>query len=87
MSESVNRNGFPRSGNYLAFLKMFASLEPSLRRNVFISPADEPGLFNYCVFPSAVTLPPECERLVKTAQSVVDIMTTRVGTAPAKPQG
>ena len=87
MSESVNRNGFPRSGNYLAFLKMFASLQPSQRPNVFISPADEPGLFNYCVFPSAVTLPPECERFVKTAQSVVEIMMARHGSATAKPQG
>lgn len=86
MSESVNRNGFPRSGNFLAFLKMFASLEPSQRRNVFISRSDEQGLFNYCVFPSAVTLPPDCERYIKTAESVVEIMTQGNGNGSPKPQ-
>jgi len=86
MSEAVNRNGFPRSGNYLAFLKMFASLDSSQRRNVFISRSDEPGTFNYCVFPSAVTLPPVCERDSKTAEAVVEIMTNGNGSALPKPQ-
>jgi len=86
MSETVNRNGFPRSGNFLAFLKMFASLEPSQRRNVFISRSDEPGLFNYCVFPSTVTLPVDCERYVHTANAVVEIMNDGISTAPLKPQ-
>ncbi len=86
MSESVNRNGFPRSGNFLAFLKMFASLDSSQRKNVFISRSEEQGLFNYCVFPSAVTLPPDCERYIRTAESVVEIMTTGNGNITAKSQ-
>jgi len=86
MSETVNRNGFPRSGNFLAFLKMFVSLDPSQRRNVFISRSDEPGLFNYCVFPSAVTLPADCERYIQTAEAVVNIMKDGAGTPSARPQ-
>jgi hypothetical protein len=85
MSESVNRNGFPRSGTFLTFLKMFASLDAPQRRNVFISRADEPGTFNYCVFPSAVTLPPDCERFIKTAEAVVEIMTNGNGSTVTKP--
>jgi hypothetical protein len=85
MSESINRNGFPRSGNFLAFLKMYTSLDPSQRRNVFVSKADESGLFNYCVFPSAVTLPAECEQYIKTAESVAEIMVNGNGSALPKP--
>jgi len=86
MSESVNRNGFPRSGNFLAFLKMFVALDPSQRKNVFISRSEEQSIFNYCVFPSAVTLPADGERYIKTAESVVEIMTGGNGNQPAKPQ-
>lgn len=74
MSETVNRNGFPKSGNFLAFLKMFVALDESERRKVFISPADKPGLFNYCVFPAAVTLPSDSEQLIQVAEHVADIM-------------
>lgn len=86
MSESVNRSGFPRSGNFLAFLKMFASLDSSQRRNVFISRSEEVGTFNYCVFPSAVTLPPDCQRYIETAEAVVEIMTSGNGSPVTKPQ-
>jgi hypothetical protein len=86
MSESINRNGFPRSGNFLAFLKMYAGLEPSQRKNVFISRSDEAGIFNYCVFPSTVTLPPDCEGYIRTADSVVGIMAERTEPASPKPQ-
>lgn len=75
MPESVNRYGFPRSGNYLEFLKMFASLDVSLHKNVFVSRSGKHGVFNYCVFPSPVTLPADCERYIKTAEVVVEIMT------------
>jgi hypothetical protein len=74
MSESVNRDGFPKTGNFLSFLKMFTALDPSRRKNVFISPTETPGSFNYCVFPSIVSLPPECQRLLKTAEEVAEIM-------------
>ena len=85
MSESINRNGFPRSGNFLAFLKMFVSLDKTQRRNVFISSADEVGIFNYCVFPSAVTLPAECEHFIKTAESVAEIMASSTTSNSLKP--
>ena len=74
MSESVNRDGFPRTGNFLSFLKMFTALDPSKRKNVFISPTDVPGSFNYCVFPNHVSLPPESQWLMKVAEEVAEIM-------------
>jgi hypothetical protein len=55
MAEVVNRNGFPKSGIFLSFLKMFVSLDPSQRKNVFINHSETPGIFNYCVFPSTIT--------------------------------
>jgi len=76
MSPSVNRDGFPKTGNFLSFLKMFTELEPSKRKNVFISPAEVPGAFNYCVFPSIVSLPPESQRLKKLAEEVAEVMNT-----------
>lgn len=86
MSESVNRNGFPKSGSFISFLKMFISLDPSKWKNVFISPADEPGTFNYCVFPTAVTLSADCERLIKVAEAVAEIVANGNGSLFPRPQ-
>ena len=75
MSETVNRDGFPKTGNYLQFLKMFTSLDKTRWKNVFISPGELAGSFNYCCFPSAVSLPAEFQRYLKVAEAVADIMT------------
>jgi len=74
MAGSVNRNGFPKSGNFLSFLKTFSLLDPSQQGNVFISRAAEPGNFNFCVFPSAVNLPAESKRFIRVAEEVAAIM-------------
>jgi hypothetical protein len=74
MSNRVKSSGSPRSGTFISFLKMFSSVEPEKRKNIFISPAPDPGTFNYCVFPTPVTLPANCQRFIIAAEAVAEIM-------------
>lgn len=71
MKDQVNRTGFPRSGEYLAFVKFYVGLSADERKNVWIGPAKgSPGSFNYAVFPSSVATTKEQDQLLEPARAV-----------------
>jgi hypothetical protein len=68
------RKSSPKSAAFLSVSKTYASLTEEERKNFFVGKSDTPGIFNFCVFPSPVTLPPESKHLIDVLNAVAEIV-------------
>lgn len=74
MREMTERSGFPKTGDMMSVIRFVCETPTGDRDRIYIGPVKEKvGLFNFCLFPQAVTTLPEQAEILRAAEAVAKL--------------
>ncbi len=74
MREMTERSGFPKTGDMMSVIRFVCQTPTADRDRIYIGPVKEKaGLFNFCLFPQAVTTLPEQMEILRAAEAVAKL--------------